>query len=124
MGFPRARHPLSAPLFASPWPLAPGLSEHVLLDPEPREDLARDLLDRCVRGVLHRALGPLPPAKTLFQQRMRMATFLNRWLEYLAEQGHSVGTLEPLRQDAKGDSAEIEIPGSDAAAKIVRRIAR
>jgi len=42
---------------------------------------------------LHRALGPLPPAKTLFQQRMRMATFLNRWLEYLAEQGHSRGTL-------------------------------
>jgi hypothetical protein len=24
---------------------------------------------------------------------MRMATFLNRWLEYLAEQGHSRGTL-------------------------------
>ena len=42
---------------------------------------------------LRRALGPLPPAKTLFQQRMRMATFLNRWLEYLAEQGHSRGTL-------------------------------
>jgi uncharacterized protein YqiB (DUF1249 family) len=42
---------------------------------------------------LRRMLGPLPPAKTLFQQRMRMATFLNRWLEYLAEQGHSRGTL-------------------------------
>ena len=25
---------------------------------------------------------------------MRMGTFLNRWLEYLAEQGHSIGTLE------------------------------
>ena len=45
---------------------------------------------------LHRALGPLPPARTLFQQRMRMATFLNRWLEYLAEQGHSRGTLVAL----------------------------
>jgi len=42
---------------------------------------------------LSRVIGPLPPAKTLFQQRMRMATFLNRWLEYLAEQGHSQGTL-------------------------------
>ena len=42
---------------------------------------------------LRRALGPLPPAKTVFEQRMRMATFLNRWLEYLAEQGHSRGTL-------------------------------
>jgi uncharacterized protein YqiB (DUF1249 family) len=42
---------------------------------------------------LQRELGPLPPAKTVFDQRMRMATFLNRWLEYLAEQGHSRGTL-------------------------------
>ena len=38
-------------------------------------------------------LGPFAPAKTVFQHRMRMATFLNRWLEYLAEQGHSRGTL-------------------------------
>jgi uncharacterized protein len=44
---------------------------------------------------LYRELGPLPPAKNVFQQRMRMATFLNRWLEYLAEQGHSQGTLVP-----------------------------
>ena len=42
---------------------------------------------------LWRELGPFPLAKTLFQQRMRMASFLNRWLEYLAEQGHSRGTL-------------------------------
>jgi uncharacterized protein YqiB (DUF1249 family) len=42
---------------------------------------------------LHHALGPMPPARTLFDRRMRMATFLNRWLEYLAEQGHSRGTL-------------------------------
>lgn len=42
---------------------------------------------------LRRVIGPLPPAKTVFDQRMRMATFLNRWLEYLAEQGHSRGTL-------------------------------
>lgn len=43
-------------------------------------------------------LGPLPPAHTVVQHRLRMATFLNRWLEYLAEQGHSLGTLE-LRKD-------------------------
>lgn len=42
---------------------------------------------------LRRVIGPLPPAKTVFDQRMRLATFLNRWLEYLAEQGHSRGTL-------------------------------
>ena len=45
---------------------------------------------------LWHALGPFPPAKTVFEHRMRMASFLNRWLEYLAEQGHSCGTLEPV----------------------------
>jgi len=45
---------------------------------------------------LWHALGPFPPAKSVFEHRMRMASFLNRWLEYLAEQGHSCGTLEPI----------------------------
>lgn len=44
-------------------------------------------------------LGPFPPARTVFQRRMRMASFLNRWLEYLAEQGHSRGTLSLLEPD-------------------------
>ncbi len=44
---------------------------------------------------LERALGPLPPARTVFERRVRKSSFLNRWLEYLAEQGHSIGTLEP-----------------------------
>ncbi|MDN5924947.1 MAG: DUF1249 domain-containing protein [Xanthomonadales bacterium] len=43
---------------------------------------------------LWQILGPLPPAHSVVQHRLRMATFLNRWLEYLAEQGHSLGTLE------------------------------
>ncbi|HET6631767.1 MAG TPA: DUF1249 domain-containing protein [Rhodanobacteraceae bacterium] len=43
---------------------------------------------------LWEVLGPLPHARSVMQHRMRMATFLNRWLEYLAEQGHSLGTLE------------------------------
>lgn len=46
---------------------------------------------------LRHALGPFPPVKTLFDHRMRMASFLNRWLEYLAEQGHSCGTLVPRK---------------------------
>jgi uncharacterized protein len=45
---------------------------------------------------LVRAIGPLRPARSVFQQRVRMSSFLNRWIEYLAEQGHSIGTLEPL----------------------------
>jgi uncharacterized protein YqiB (DUF1249 family) len=43
-------------------------------------------------------IGPLPPARTVFRQRMQMSSFLNRWLEYLVEQSHSIGTLEPLRE--------------------------
>jgi uncharacterized protein YqiB (DUF1249 family) len=46
---------------------------------------------------LWRELGPFPPAQTVFQQRMRMASFLNRWLEYLGEQGHSRGTLVAIK---------------------------
>jgi uncharacterized protein YqiB (DUF1249 family) len=45
---------------------------------------------------LVRALGPLPAAREEFRRRLRMSTFLNRWLEYLAEQGHSLGTLERI----------------------------
>lgn len=37
----------------------------------------------------------LPPARDVFDRRLRLNSFLNRWLEYLAEQGHSIGTLEP-----------------------------
>lgn len=47
------------------------------------------------------ALGSFPATKTLFAHRMRMASFLNRWLEYLAEQGHSSGTLVPFTADAE-----------------------
>ena len=50
---------------------------------------------------LWHALGSFPATKTLFAHRMRMASFLNRWLEYLAEQGHSCGTLVPLTQAAE-----------------------
>lgn len=44
---------------------------------------------------LWQVLGPFPPARTVLQHRLRMNGFLTRWLEYLAEQGHSPGTLEP-----------------------------
>lgn len=41
-------------------------------------------------------LGPLLlPARTEQQRRMRMSTFLGRWLEYLAEQGHGQHSLVP-----------------------------
>jgi len=47
---------------------------------------------------LWQVLGPFPPAHTVLQHRLRMNGFLSRWLEYLAEQGHSRGTLEPMKQ--------------------------
>jgi uncharacterized protein YqiB (DUF1249 family) len=61
---------------------------------------------------LAQAIGPLRPARSIFQQRLRMSSFLNRWLEYLAEQGHSVGTLESLTADAANASALIVDPTS------------
>jgi uncharacterized protein YqiB (DUF1249 family) len=63
---------------------------------------------------LAQAIGPLRPARSIFQQRLRMSSFLNRWLEYLAEQGHSVGTLEPLTADSANASALIVDPTARA----------
>src|SRR6185437_4065550 len=45
---------------------------------------------------LWQVLGPLAPTRNVLQHRMRMNGFLNRWLEYLAGQGHSLATLERL----------------------------
>lgn len=70
---------------------------------------------------LERELGPLPAARTLFQRRVRMNSFLNRWLEYLAEQGHSVGTLEPAdaraAQPPQTGAGAVDAPGPFAARK-------
>lgn len=46
--------------------------------------------------ALWQVLGPLSPTQSVVQHRLRMATFLGKWLEYLAEQGHSLQTLERL----------------------------
>lgn len=42
---------------------------------------------------LWHVLGPFPPARTVLQYRLRMNSFLSRWLEYLREQGHGVDSL-------------------------------
>lgn len=60
-----------------------------------RDAHVAEVLHCHVDGRLARVLGVPPPARTLFQRRVRMNSFLNRWLEYLAGQGHSIGTLEP-----------------------------
>jgi len=65
---------------------------------------------------LARAIGPLRPARSIFQQRLRMSSFLNRWVEYLAEQGHSIGTLEPLTAGSANASALVADPAPRRAA--------
>jgi uncharacterized protein YqiB (DUF1249 family) len=40
------------------------------------------------------AIGMFPPPAAVFGHRMRMNTFLGKWLQYLAERGHGVATLQ------------------------------
>lgn len=40
-------------------------------------------------------LGMYPPPAELVNHRLRMNTFLGKWLEYLVEQGHGAATLRP-----------------------------
>ncbi|KAF1684724.1 hypothetical protein B1992_14580 [Pseudoxanthomonas broegbernensis] len=40
-------------------------------------------------------MGMYPPPAELVDHRLRMNTFLGKWLEYLAERGHGVATLAP-----------------------------
>ncbi|HEX7325534.1 MAG TPA: DUF1249 domain-containing protein [Rhodanobacteraceae bacterium] len=69
-------------------------------NPAPAAQL-RCYLDAHLTEALHcqpgrelwQVLGPFAPARNVLQHRLRMNAFLNRWLEYLAEQGHSLATL-------------------------------
>ncbi len=40
-------------------------------------------------------IGMFPPPAAVVGHRMRMNTFLGKWLQYLAERGHGVATLVP-----------------------------
>lgn len=44
-------------------------------------------------------IGMYPPPAEVIGHRVRMNTFLGKWLEYLAERGHGVATVRP-RVDA------------------------
>ena len=57
------------------------------------------------------AIGMYPPPAQVLDHRMRMNTFLGKWLQYLAESGHGVATLRPVAtlveaHDARADWAE------------------
>ena len=38
-------------------------------------------------------IGMFPPPERILDHRLRMNTFLGKWLQYLGEQGHGVATL-------------------------------
>ena len=52
-------------------------------------------------------LGLHPEPRVMFGHRLRMNSFLNKWLEYLAGQGHGPHTLGPMPLDEPSDAAEI-----------------
>lgn len=88
-----------------PYTLELGLSYAVVDvttgNPAPSAQL-RTYIDARMTEALHcepgrdlwQVLGPLAPARNVMLHRLRMNGFLNRWLEYLGEQGHSLATLE------------------------------
>lgn len=43
-------------------------------------------------------IGLHPAATDLYNHRLRMNTFLGKWLDYLAGQGHGIATLRPANQ--------------------------
>lgn len=54
-------------------------------------------------------IGMYPPPAEVLGHRMQMNTFLGKWLEYLAEQGHGVATLRPA---AAAHRAPMALSGS------------
>ncbi len=52
---------------------------------------------------LWQILGPFPAARSVLQHRLRMNSFLSRWLEYLREQGHGVDTLTAATPASVGE---------------------
>lgn len=45
-------------------------------------------------------IGMYPPPTEVINHRMRMNTFLGKWLQYLAERGHGVATLQAAAEAA------------------------
>ena len=52
-------------------------------------------------------IGMYPPPAEVIGHRLRMNTFLGKWLEYLAERGHGVATLHRVGETA----AEVVVAG-------------
>ena len=50
-------------------------------------------------------IGMFPPPERILDHRLRMNTFLGKWLQYLAEQGHGVATLQHVDEKKFGTNA-------------------
>ena len=46
-------------------------------------------------------IGLYPPPEAIMGHRLRMNTFLGKWLNYLGEKGHGPGTLQPAESTAE-----------------------
>ncbi|WP_242107524.1 DUF1249 domain-containing protein [Luteimonas aquatica] len=49
-------------------------------------------------------IGMYPPPAEVLGHRLRMNTFLGKWLQYLAERGHGVATLRPAEAESAPES--------------------
>ncbi|HEY0660732.1 MAG TPA: DUF1249 domain-containing protein [Lysobacter sp.] len=52
-------------------------------------------------------IGMYPPPAQLIGHRLRMNTFLGKWLQYLAESGHGVATLQPRVQEIHAEVGKV-----------------
>jgi uncharacterized protein YqiB (DUF1249 family) len=52
-------------------------------------------------------IGMYPPPAELIGHRLRMNTFLGKWLQYLAESGHGVATLQPRAQEIHAEVGKV-----------------
>lgn len=69
-----------------------------------RDARMAEVLDHEADPQFERRLGTPPAQGSLFDQRIQRSTFLSRWLEYLAEQGHSIGTLQRVVSEPEAAS--------------------
>lgn len=49
-------------------------------------------------------IGMYPPPQRVLNHRLRMNTFLGKWLQYLAEKGHGVATLNEIRKKVEDNA--------------------
>lgn len=56
-------------------------------------------------------IGMFPPPVEVVDHRLRMNTFLGKWLQYLDDQGHGLASLHPNPDDARLDRSEAGATG-------------